>query len=83
MNSQGVLASLQAAELDAAPTDIGSLEKGGERYWIFLEDWSEAFPSLIAKGLIDECLLRWGPRANRLPLESNEQGDSVLPVLDR
>ncbi len=48
-----VLASLQAAELDAAPTDRVTLEKGGERYWIFLEDWSEAFPSLLAKGLID------------------------------
>ena len=48
-----VLASLQAAELDAAPTDRATLEKGGERYWIFLEDWSEAFPSLTAKGLID------------------------------
>ena len=33
-------------------------------------------------GLIDECLLRWGPRTNRLPLESNEQGDFVLPVID-
>ncbi|MHA1528824.1 MAG: class I SAM-dependent methyltransferase [Alphaproteobacteria bacterium] len=48
-----VLASLQAAELDAKPTDKATLEKGGERYWIFLEDWSEAFPSLVAKGLID------------------------------
>ncbi len=48
-----VLASLQAAELDATPTDRATLEKGGERYWIFLEDWSEAFPSLTAKGLID------------------------------
>ncbi len=47
-----VLASLQAAELDAAPTDRATLEKGGERFWIFLEDWSEAFPSLIAKGLV-------------------------------
>ncbi len=48
-----VLASVQAAELDAAPTDRATLEKGGERFWIFLEDWSKAFPSLIAKGLID------------------------------
>jgi len=48
-----VLASLQAADLDGAPADRASLEKGGERYWIFREDWSEAFPSLIAKGLID------------------------------
>ena len=48
-----VLASLQAAELDAAPTDRASLEKGGERYSIYLEDWSGAFSSLVAKGLIE------------------------------
>ncbi len=48
-----VLASPKKAGIDAAPTDRASLEKSGERYWIFLEDWSEAFPSLIAKGLID------------------------------
>ena len=48
-----VLASLQAAELDSAPTDRAALEKGGERYWIFLEDWSEAFSILVAKGLIE------------------------------
>ena len=35
-----VLATLQGAELEAQPTDQASLEKRGERYWIFLEDWS-------------------------------------------
>ena len=48
-----VLATLEKAGIDAAPNDRASLEKSGERYWIFHEDWSEAFPSLIAKGLID------------------------------
>lgn len=48
-----VLASVQAAELDAAPTDRAALEKGGERFWMFLEDWSGAFSSLAEKGLID------------------------------
>ena len=48
-----ILASVQAAELDAEPTDRASLEKGGERFWIFLEDWSDAFSSLAEKGLID------------------------------
>ena len=48
-----VLASVQAAQLDAAPTDRESLEQGGERFWIFLEDWSGAFSSLAGKGLID------------------------------
>ena len=47
-----VLATLQGAELEAQPTDQASLEKRGERYWIFLEDWSDAFSSLISKGLI-------------------------------
>jgi ubiquinone/menaquinone biosynthesis C-methylase UbiE len=48
-----VLASVQAAELEAAPADRAALEKGGERFWIFLEDWSEAFQSLATKGLIE------------------------------
>ncbi len=48
-----VLASVQAAELDAAPTDRAALEKGGERFWMFLEDWSGAFSNLAEKGLID------------------------------
>ncbi len=48
-----VLASLEEAELDALPNDRASLEKGGERYSIYLEDWSGAFSSLVAKGLIE------------------------------
>jgi len=48
-----VLASLQKAGIDSAPTDKASLEGSGERYWIFLEDWSDAFPSLVAKALIE------------------------------
>ncbi len=47
-----VLATLQGAELEVQPTDRASLEKRGERYWIFLEDWSGAFSSLTSKGLI-------------------------------
>lgn len=48
-----VLATLQMTELEAQSTDQGSLKKQGERYWIFLEDWSGAFSSLIERGLID------------------------------
>lgn len=48
-----VLASVQAAELEAAPTDRATLEKGGERFSEYLEDWSGAFSSLAAKGLIE------------------------------
>ncbi len=47
-----VLASLRGAEIEEQPTDRTSLEKGGERYWIFLEDWSGAFSSLARQGLI-------------------------------
>ena len=47
-----VLATLRGAELEAQPTDRASLEKRGERYWIFLEDWSDAFSGLASKGLI-------------------------------
>ncbi len=48
-----VLASLRGAEIKEQSTDRAALEKGGERYWIFLEDWSDAFSSLVAKGLIE------------------------------
>lgn len=48
-----VLASVQAAELNATPTDREALEKGGERFSEFREDWSGAFSSLAAKGLIE------------------------------
>lgn len=48
-----VLASLQKAGIESTPTDRASLERSGDRYWIFLEDWSEAFPSLVARALIE------------------------------
>lgn len=48
-----VLASLQQAANEALPADRASLEKGGERYWIYREDWSDAFSTLLAKGLIE------------------------------
>ena len=48
-----LLATLQGAVLDAEATDRAALEKRGERYWIYLEDWSEAFASLADKGLIE------------------------------
>ncbi len=48
-----VLASLEKAGIEAAPTDRVTLEKGGERFSDFLEDWSGAFSSLVAKGLIE------------------------------
>ena len=47
-----VLACLRGAELDGQPSDRASLDKRGEGYWIFLEDWSDAFSRLSGKGLI-------------------------------
>lgn len=64
-----LLASLHGAETEAAPTDRASLEKRGERYLTFLEDWANAYAGLIAKGLIEGddsayCLTEAGrPRA--------------------
>ncbi len=48
-----VLASLRRAEIEAEPSDKATLEKHGERYWVFREDWSNAYSSLIDRGLID------------------------------
>lgn len=47
-----VLATLRGVQLEAQSTDRTSLEKRGERYWIFLEDWSGAFSGLVSKELI-------------------------------
>ena len=48
-----VLATLRKSELEGHAADRASLEEQGERYWIFCEDWSGAFSSLIEKALID------------------------------
>ena len=48
-----VLASIRMAEQEGEPTDRSTLVKGGERYWMFQEGWTDAFPSLLEKGLIE------------------------------
>ena len=48
-----VLAQLYGAQSDAEPTDRDSLERRGEKYWIYREDWSPAFSSLVGKKLIE------------------------------
>lgn len=48
-----LLATLRNAELEEHAVDRTSLEKQGDRYWIFLENWSRAFSSLVEKGLLD------------------------------
>ena len=47
-----VLASLQEAEVYNQPTDRGTLEKRGQRYRSYKEDWSAAFSSLVDKDLL-------------------------------
>jgi ubiquinone/menaquinone biosynthesis C-methylase UbiE len=48
-----VLASLAKADIEGGPTDRSSLEANAERFWIFRENWSEAYSSLAAKELIE------------------------------
>ena len=48
-----VLSSLKEAENEGQPTDRATLEQRSKRYWIFKEDWSEAFPSLANKQFIN------------------------------
>jgi len=47
-----VLATLFGAESEGNSADRASLEESGQCYWIYLEDWSKAYSSLIDKDLI-------------------------------
>lgn len=47
-----VLASICRAEKEKAPVDKASLEQSGKRYLNYLEDWSNAYSSLVDKDLI-------------------------------
>ena len=66
-----VLAQIRGAEIDSEPTDRESLENRGNRYWIYREDWSDAFFSLGDKGLIDG-----EDNAYRLTYEGIPQADA-------
>ena len=48
-----ILATLAKAELEKLATDKNSLIQNGYRYWIYLEDWSEAFASLLKMNYIE------------------------------
>ncbi len=48
-----VLAQLHGAETESESTDRRTLEQRGKGYWIYVEDWSGAFSSLVKKALID------------------------------
>lgn len=47
-----VLASIRRAELEGESSDRATLEKGADRYWKYLEDWSETWQRLLDNGLI-------------------------------
>ena len=49
-----VLASMEKADIEGEPTDKSSLEAKASRFWIFREDWSEAYSSLLARGLLED-----------------------------
>lgn len=48
-----VLATLGMAGVEDLAKDRTSMEASGERFWIFLEDWSDAYAGLVKKGLIE------------------------------
>jgi hypothetical protein len=48
-----VLASMEKAGVEGGPTGRPSLEANADGFWIFREDWSEAYSSLAAKGLLE------------------------------
>jgi len=47
-----VLASIRRAELEGESSDRATLEKGADRYWKYLEDWSGSWQRLLDDGLI-------------------------------
>ncbi len=48
-----ILASIAVLEADAKATPRDAVEKRGEAYWTYKEDWSEGFETLVEKGLIE------------------------------
>jgi ubiquinone/menaquinone biosynthesis C-methylase UbiE len=47
-----VLASMHKLIVDGDVADRANVEARGDRYWVFKEDWSDAFQALMQKGLI-------------------------------
>lgn len=47
-----VLASIRRAEVENESSDRATLENGGDRYWKYLEDWSDSWQRLLDNGLI-------------------------------
>ena len=47
-----VLASVRRAELEGESSDRTTLESSADRYWKYLEDWSDSWQRLLDEGLI-------------------------------
>lgn len=47
-----VLASIRRAEVEGESSDRETLENGADRYWKYLEDWSDSWQRLLDNGLI-------------------------------
>ena len=47
-----LLASFELARVEERPCDRASLDASGERFWLYREDWSGAYDTLRARGLI-------------------------------
>ena len=47
-----VLASIRRAEIEGASSDRATLENGADRYWKYLEDWSDSWNRLLNNGFI-------------------------------
>jgi ubiquinone/menaquinone biosynthesis C-methylase UbiE len=47
-----VLASIRRAEVEGESSDRAKLESGADRYWKYLEDWSDSWQRLLNNGLI-------------------------------
>lgn len=54
-----VLASICRIESDGGVADSAALDKRGERYWIFKEDWAGACEALAEKGLVERDHAGW------------------------
>jgi ubiquinone/menaquinone biosynthesis C-methylase UbiE len=48
-----VLASIRRAEVEGESSDRATLESHADRYWKYLEDWSDSWARLVDEGLIN------------------------------
>ncbi len=65
-----VLASFSRIEADGGVADDTTLEKRGERYWIFKEDWTGVLETLVEKEFVERSGDGW-----RLTTEGRPLGD--------